>query len=150
LSLSGSPPSDPQPVASAEAEAFYERAYQRIVRSMLVLPILVFPLLLIKFHLAVALGFVAGSAIAFFNFYWLKRAVVALGDRVTNSTYKQSGSRVVGGFFMRYALIAVGAYVIFKSSAMSGYGLFMGLFVPVGAVLIEAVYETYGALRRGF
>lgn len=150
MSLSGSPPSEPQPSASPEAEAFYERAYQRIVRSIVVLPVLVFPVLLIKFHLAFALGFVAGSAIAFFNFYWLKRAVVALGDRVTNSTHKQSGSRVVAGFFMRYALIAGGAYVIFKSSAMSGYGLFVGLFVPVGAVLIEAVYETYGALRRGF
>jgi hypothetical protein len=69
---------------------------------------------------------------------------------VTNSSYRQSGSRVVGGFFMRYILIAVGAYVIFKSSAMSVYGLFVGLFVPVGAVLIEAAYETYGALRRGF
>jgi hypothetical protein len=117
---------------------------------MVVLPVLVFPVLLIKFQRAVALGFIAGSAIAFFNFYWLKRAVVALGDRVTNSSYRQSGSRVVGGFFMRYILIAVGAYVIFKSSAMSVYGLFVGLFVPVGAVLIEAAYETYGALRRGF
>jgi nitrate reductase NapE component len=140
----------PETAPSPEAEAFYENAYRRIVRIMLVLPILVFPVLLIKFHGAVAFGFIVGSAIAFFNFYWLKRAVVVLGDRVTNSTYRQSGSRVVAGFFMRYVLIGVGAYVIFKSSAMSVNGLFVGLFVPVGAVLIEAVYETYGALRRGF
>jgi hypothetical protein len=150
LNVSGSPPSEPQPSPSPEAEAFYARAYQRIVRTMVILPVVIFPVLLIKLHLAVALGFVAGSVIAFFNFYWLKRAVIALGDRVTNSPHRQSGSRVVAGFFMRYVLIAVGAYVIFKSSAMSGYGLFMGLFVPVGAVLIEAVVETYGALRRGF
>lgn len=117
---------------------------------MLVLPIFIFPVLLIKFHLALALGFIVGSAISFFNFYWLKRAVVAFGERVTNSGSRSSGSRVVGGFFMRYVLIAVGAYVIFKSSAMSGYGLFIGLFVPVVAILVEAVYETYGALRRGF
>ena len=148
--------SEPQPSPSPEAEAFYAQAYRRIVRSMLVLPVLVFPVLLIRFHLALALGFVAGSAISFFNFYWLKRAVVALGERValrereTNSGSRQSGSRVVGGFFMRYVLIAVGAYVIFKSSAMSGYGLFVGLFVPVVAILVEAVYETYGALRHGF
>jgi hypothetical protein len=150
LSVPEPPPPVPQPAASPEAEAFYANAYRRIVRTMVVLPVLAFPVLLIKFQRAVALGFIAGSAIAFFNFYWLKRAVVALGDRVTNSSYRQSGSRVVGGFFMRYILIAVGAYVIFKSSAMSVYGLFAGLFVPVGAVLIEAAYETYGALRRGF
>ena len=65
---------------------------------MLVLPVLVFPVLLIRFHLALALGFVAGSAISFFNFYWLKRAVVALGERVAlsereaNSGSRQSGS----------------------------------------------------------
>ncbi|HEV2987369.1 MAG TPA: ATP synthase subunit I [Candidatus Angelobacter sp.] len=146
----GSSPSAPQPSPSPEAEVFYARAYQRMVRTMLILPLLILPVLLIKFHLAMALGFVAGSVIAFFNFYWLKRAVVALGDRATNSPHRQSGSRVVAGFFMRYILIVVGAYVIFKSSAMSGYGLFVGLFVPVGAVLIEAVVETYGALRRGF
>ncbi len=128
---------------------------------MLVLPVFVFPVLLIRFHLALALGFAVGAAISFFNFYWLKRAVVALGERVaisaraalgeqeTSSGSRQSGSRVVGGFFMRYVLIAVGAYVIFKGSAMSGYGLFIGLFVPVVAILVEAVYETYGALRRG-
>jgi hypothetical protein len=122
---------------------------------MLVLPVLVFPVLLIRFHLALALGFAVGAAISFFNFYWLKRAVGALSDRVaiseqgTSSGSRQSGSRVVGGFFLRYVLIAVGAYVIFKSSAMSGYGLFIGLFVPVVAILVEAVYETYGALRRG-
>jgi dipeptide/tripeptide permease len=121
-----------------------------MVRAMLLLPVAILPVLLIKFHWSVALGFVVGSAIAFFNFYWLKRAVVALGDRMTNNPHRQSGSRVVAGFFMRYVLIAVGAYVIFKGSAMSGYGLFMGLFIPVGAVLIEAVVETYGALRRGF
>lgn len=121
-----------------------------MVRTMLILPLLILPVLLIKFHLAMALGFVAGSVIAFFNFYWLKRAVVALGDRVTNSPHRQSGLRVVAGFFMRYVLIVVGAYVIVKSSAMSGYGLFMGLLVPAGAVFIEAVVEIYGALRRGF
>ena len=28
--------------------------------------------------------------------------------------------------------------------------VFVGLFVPVVAILVEAVYETYGALRHGF
>jgi hypothetical protein len=61
----------------------------------------------------------------------------------------QSSSGVVTRFLLRYALIAVAAYGIFRSSADSVYGLFVGLFLPVGAILIEAVYATYGALRRG-
>jgi hypothetical protein len=52
-------------------------------------------------------------------------------------------------FVLRYVLIAAAAYAIFKSSDMSLYGLCAGLSLPVGAVLIEAAYAMYGALRRG-
>jgi hypothetical protein len=148
-------PEDPQPEevrpteVRAEDEAFYAATFQRIVRFMLVLAIPLFPLLWIKLHRAVALAFLAGSAIAFVNFYWLRRTVEALGERVVNTGMRQSSSGVVTRFLLRYALIAVAAYGIFRSSADSVYGLFAGLFLPVGAILIEAVYATYGALRRG-
>ena len=52
-------------------------------------------------------------------------------------------------FCLRYLLIAFAAYVIFKSSADSLYGLFAGLSLPVVAILIEAVLEVYSALRAG-
>ena len=142
--------STPEVIPSPEAEAFYASAYQRIVRLMVVLPFLITPLLWVKFHGHVAMGFVAGCLIAVFNFYWLKRSVAFLADRVTSTGRKQSATGVVMGFLLRYFLIAAGAYGIFKGSAASVYGLFAGLFLPVGAILIEAVYETYGALRRGF
>ena len=135
---------------SSEAEAFYANAYQRIVRVMLVLPIVITPILWLKYHHTVAVGFIGGCVIALYNFHRLKRTVAALADKVTDTGQKQSASSVVAGFLSRYFLIAIAAYVIFKSSAASVYGLFAGLFLPVGAILIEAVYETYGALRRGF
>jgi hypothetical protein len=150
LSDPESQPPSPEFVPSPEAEAFYANAYQRIVRTMLVLPVVITPILWLKYNRTVAMGFIGGCMIALYNFYRLKRTVSALADKVTDTGQKQSASSVVAGFLSRYFLIAVAAYVIFKGSAMSVYGLFAGLFLPVGAILIEAVYETYGALRRGF
>jgi hypothetical protein len=63
---------------------------------------------------------------------------------------KRSAAGVVFTFVLRYVLIAVAAYAIFKGSETSVYGLFVGLSLPVGAILIEAVYVTCGAVRRGF
>lgn len=136
-------------VPSPEADAFYAGAYRRIVRTMLVIPIFVSPLLWLRYGRHIAMGFIAGSAIAYYNFYALKRGVVALADKVTRTGEKQSASGVVAGFLFRYFLIAAAAYAILKGSAASICGLFGGLFLPVAAILIEAVYETYGALRRG-
>jgi len=52
-------------------------------------------------------------------------------------------------FLLRYFLIALGAYAIFKISRNGLYGLLVGLFLPVGAILMEAGYELYAVLRRG-
>ena len=140
----------PEPFSEAEEEAFSANVFRHIVWIMVVLAVGAAPVLWIKYHGALALGFMAGCAIAFVNFYWLKRTVAALVDAVTRHGKKRSGAGVVFTFVLRYVLIAVIAYVIFKGSKASVYGLFVGLSVPVGAILIEAVYVTYRAVRRGF
>jgi hypothetical protein len=53
-------------------------------------------------------------------------------------------------FLVRYFLMAGAAYAIFSVSPASLYGLFAGLFLPVGGIACEAVYELYMALARGF
>ena len=101
----------------------------------------------------VSLGVLAGCAIAYANFYWLEEVVEALTERVATSSgskTRESGGRVVGRFLLRYALIALGAYAIFTVSLASLYGLLGGLFLTVGAILCEGVYEAYAALRRGY
>jgi len=104
---------------------------------------------LVGFGIIVAAGFALGCAIAFVNFYWLKRVVSALADRATATGERQSSRGVVLRFLLRYFLIALGAYAILKISRDSLYGLLAGLFLPVGAILMEAGYELYSALRRG-
>ena len=96
-----------------------------------------------------AAGFVAGCAIALVNFHWLKHVVSALADRATGSERSQSTKGVVARFLLRYLLIGLGAYVIFRSSSASVYGLLAGLFLPVAGILCEAMYEVAVSLRRG-
>jgi hypothetical protein len=128
---------------------FYSGAYARIVRFMLVLGAAATLALLVRFGVAWSAGFVVGCAIAFLNFHWLKRVVSALADRATASGERQSSSGVVLRFLLRYFLIALAAYAIFKISRDSLYALLAGLFLPVGDILMEAGYELYAALRRG-
>lgn len=134
---------------SRSPDDFYSEAYARIIRFMLALGILATIAVLARFGIVVAAGFLVGCAIAFVNFHWLKRVVSALADRATATGERQSSKGVVLRFLLRYFLIALAAYAIFKISQDSLYGLLAGLFLPVGAILMEAVYELYAALRRG-
>jgi hypothetical protein len=141
---------EPDVQRQAASEAFYSRVLPRIRRFMLGLAIPMAVLVLLRFGLKIALGFLVGCAIAYVNFYWLKRAVTALADKVTATGECPSSAGVVLRFLGRYLLMAFAAYAIFKISPASLYGLFAGLFLPVAAILCEAGYELYAALRHGF
>jgi hypothetical protein len=108
------------------------------------------PVLWAKYGEGMGLSFLLGGGISLVNFYWLQRTLAALVDAVAVRGEKRSSAGVVLRFVLRYLLIAVAAYAIFKGSAMSMVGLCGGLSLPVGAVLIEAIYAIFGALRRGF
>src|SRR6476620_6456796 len=110
---------------------------------MIVLLVAVMPVLWAKYGGGMALSFVVGGGISLINFYWLKRTLAALVDAVAVEGKKRSSAGVVLRFVLRYLLIAVAAYAIFKSSAMSLIGLCAGLSLPVGTVLIEAAYAMY-------
>jgi len=131
------------------SEAFYARALPRIRRFMLGLALPVAVFILLRFGWKLALGFVVGSAIAYVNFYCLKRVVTGLADKVTATGKRPSSAGIVLRFTGRYLLMALAAYAIFKVSPASLYGLFAGLFLPVGAIMCEAGYELYAALRHG-
>ena len=131
------------------SEAFYSGALDRISRLMLVLAIGLSATAWLRYGWRIALGFACGSALAYLNFHWLKRVVIALADRATQSGQTQSGQGVVLRFLLRYVLMGLAAYAIFSVSPASLYGLFAGLFLPVGAIACEAAYELWIALVRG-
>jgi hypothetical protein len=134
----------------SRAESFYSGALARIPRFMIALALLLSGAGWLRFGWRVALGFACGCAIAHLNFHWLERVVTALADRATQTPYKQSSGGIVFRFLVRYSLMAAAAYAIFSVSPASLYGLFAGLFLPVGGIACEAAFELYMALARGF
>ena len=133
----------------AVSESFYSGALSRISRIMIVLGLVSITAAWMLYGWRIALGFGCGCAIAYLNFHWLKRVVTALADRITEAGRPQSGKGIVLRFLLRYFLMGLAAYVIFSVSPASLNGLFAGLFLPVGAIACEAVYEAGVALARG-
>jgi small-conductance mechanosensitive channel len=131
------------------SEAFYSGALERIRKFMLALAGLFTVAAWFSFGWRSALGFALGCAIAYFNFHWLKRVVIAMADRITQSGTRTSSRGIVLRFLLRYLLMAVGAYAILSVSPASLYGLLTGLFLPVAAIACEAGYEVYVAVARG-
>ena len=143
-----SPQDEPNQQAVA-SERFYSGALGRIRRFMVVIAS---PLILVawwKLGMRPAVGFAFGCAVAYINFYWLKRVITGFVDRAAGATTSQSGDGIVFRFMMRYVLMAVGAYVILTVSPASLNGLLAGLFLPVAGIACEAAYEVYAALVRG-
>jgi hypothetical protein len=131
------------------SSSFYESALPRLRNFMLVLA----PLLILSawaiYGWPEALGFLLGAVVSYLNFQWLKSGVSGLADKVTNTGKRQSGKGIVARFLLRYALLGIAAYAILTSFPASLRGLFAGLFLPVGAIACEAVYELYAAVTRG-
>lgn len=103
-----------------------------------------------------AAGFAVGAAISALNFHWLHRAVASVTNMLQSEQAKAPQTRrpeaqgPVGSAFriaLRYALIGIAAYAIFKSSLVSLDAFFIGLFLFLGAVLVEAAYEIYCGFR---
>ena len=132
-----------------DADSFYSGALDRIRLFMIVVTMAATVGAWLRFGWRSALGLACGCAVAYLNFYWLKRVVIGLADRITESGTKKSGKGIVLRFLLRYFLMALVAYAILSVSPASLYGLLVGLFLPVAAVACEAAYETYVALARG-
>ena len=130
-------------------DAFYSGALDRIRNTMIALGLGLSAAAWWRFGRAAAVGFLCGCVIAYLNFHWLKSGVSGLADRVTNSARAQSGKGIVARFLFRYVLLGAVAYGILTSFPASLRGLFVGLFLPVGAIACEGVYELYTSLARG-
>lgn len=143
------PPADP-PASTPAADRFFAAAVPRMVRLVLILGGAFTVLVAWRFGRVTAIGFAAGSFIAFLSFRSLNKAVQALAARVVESQRPERGFSLVNGFFLRYLLAGIVAYVIFTSSFQAFRGFLFGLCTPVAAMLAEAGFEAYAALRRGY
>jgi hypothetical protein len=142
------PDQHPDAETAVSGDAFYSGALDRIRNAMVGLALTLTAAAWWKFGRPAALGFLCGCVIAYLNFHWLKSGVSGLADRVTNTGKAQSSSGIIVRFLLRYVLLGAAAYAILTSFPGSLRGLFAGLFLPVGAIACEAVYELYAAVTR--
>src|SRR3954468_17458968 len=103
-----------------EVEAFYEGAYVRMARIMLVIAVLASLAGWLRFDWRVGAGVAVGCAVAAVNFLWMKRAITAFAGRMAESPPQpsaadpdaesgaESGRKMRGSatrFAVRYALV---------------------------------------------
>jgi hypothetical protein len=140
--------SPPNPDATPQFDSFYARAIPRMLRTMLVVGVLLVGPVYWRYGWAGAVGVTAGAAVSYVNFRTLIRGVEALGDRIVNQQSKERGLAVVARFLLRYGLVGIAAYAIFKSSGLAFRGFLWGLCLPVVAMMVEAGVEAYVAFRQ--
>ena len=138
---------DPPPPSDPASDALFADSLRRIQKFIPLASSAMALVLFWKGTLGLALGFVLGATVAWINFLWLKSTVAALADAITQGGMHASRPRVVLRFITRFALIALGGYVIFTSYPVAFHGFLGGLFVPVLAIFMEAAYVVWAAFR---
>jgi len=110
----------------------FERTVARIQRTMAFVAIAGAMVALAWRGWIASASFLVGALASWFNFRWLKGFVAGLGP-----DGKPGASAVF--FVFRYLILAAGAYVILNYSKLSLPAALTGLFVPLAAVIIEAL-----------
>lgn len=131
------------------AEQFYGKALRRIRHFILILGAVGLLACFFRFGTVAASGFLVGAIIAYVNHLWLERMINALGERITTGQSRERGGIIVVRAVLRYAFIALGAYVIFRVSLAGLYGFLGGVCLTIAAIACEAAVEIYVGLRRG-
>ena len=141
-------PVDAPPAERLHESTNHERILPRVLRNILVMSVLLLGPAFWFYGWAGSIGFAFGAAVSYVNFRSLTRGVEGLADRIVNRNSREKGGRIILRFVVRYGLVGVVAYAIFKSSFLAFRGFLWGLCVPVAALMVEAVWEGYAALRR--
>ena len=142
----------PTPTAiPAEEQQLLTGVEPRIFRTTLILGLLGVVAFWLWQGAGWAVGFAIGVALSAVSFHWMKGAVNKLAETVLSSdasTRPRGSAGAVFRFVLRYGLIGLAGYVIFRSSVISLVAFFAGLFVSIVAVLAEIGYQIYLSFRR--
>jgi hypothetical protein len=87
------------------------------------------------------LSFAIGALLSAINFSWMKYGIDHLVALHSGSSLPlpQSNRKIVLKYLLRYALIGSTLYVIFRFRFLDFRGAVLGLFLFVGAVLLECI-----------
>ncbi|MGB2635096.1 MAG: ATP synthase subunit I [Candidatus Acidiferrum sp.] len=90
------------------------------------------------------IGIFIGSALAWFNFRWLKQGVDALAEASTAQANQKKAAVPVATYFkamFRYGLIALAVYVIFKYLNVPVLSMVVGLCALGAATIVVSVHS---------
>src|ERR1039457_3328744 len=132
------------------ADKFYGAALGRIRRFIVILGGIGVVVCGFRFGRVVTAGCLLGAVISYTHHVWLERMIEALGERIASGQSSERGGIIVVRAVLRYAFIAIGAYVIFRVSLAGLYGFLGGVCLTIAAIACEAAVEIYVGLRRGF
>jgi hypothetical protein len=169
-------PTESQPIPAPEAELL-AGTERRIGKAMWALGAVGTILCLLWRGWEWAAGFAIGAVLSALNFRWMKLAAHAVADAASGlspsaapgqafvtdnasaaapaaqegvpeqSAPPRPAGAVWVRFVLRYALIGLVGYAIFKSSFVSLGAFFLGLFLFIAAILAEIAYQIYCALE---
>src|SRR6202795_3905375 len=143
--MTPTPPPSPAPTETP-ADRFFSSAIPRMLRFIIILGAGFALFTSWRFGAISGIGFAAGALLAYLSSPSLKQAVQPRASRIVDSGQRASGFSLVNGFFLRYLLAGIVAYVIFTSSSQAFRGFLFGLCTPVAAMLVAAGFEAYAAL----
>lgn len=123
-------------------------AENRIRRYFVVMAAVSELAILITWRWRFAAGFAVGAFVAFLSMAHLQRVVHAFTSRAAGEGSRESAAATVTRFLMRFALVTLGAYVVFRISRSAAFGYVAALFLPVAAMTGEAAHEAWFAIRN--
>src|SRR5215469_17118766 len=121
---------------TTSSETFYRQAVARILKFLGLLAAAGTLLAFAWKGWQAAAGFALGAALAWINFLWLKGIADSLGD-----SGMKASARSAFFFGSRYLILGAVAYVILRLTNISTRAALTGLFVSLGAVLAEIIFE---------
>jgi ATP synthase I chain len=89
------------------------------------------------------LGFAIGAFLGVLNYHWLHQPVEALANAGT----VRPPRTVIVKFAVRYPLVIVALYLLYRTRWLPFMAIIYGLLVPAGAILIESPFLIRDGLR---
>jgi hypothetical protein len=132
----------------AATDSFYRAAERRIEWLTLVLGLSAAAFAAARWGWPWGAGVLCGAGLTWINFQWLKQGVDTLVEVSTTDEGAEQAhvpKRVYVKSFSRFALLLIVVYVILSRSWLPVAAVLAGLFVVIGAVLAELIFE----LARG-
>lgn len=134
---------NPHGANAARSEEFLSGAYQRILRTTMILSVAVTGGSIVAWGWRNALAMAIGALVAYVNLRWLHHGTVLAVHRMAASgANAPSRSRFMLAFAGRYVFVITAAYVILSSYPQACVAFMVGLAFPIVAAMCEGVYEA--------